>query len=147
MSSAESSRRWRVGLVGSGGIAHAHAAACEQLDHVDPAIICDVSEEALQHFGRRDHDNFTVGERYLGLDKMLDEAEQEARKKLQSENADGEQVADAGLRGAIKDGAQWVSNNTTSTFFVFFWIPAFVLGDGGCHSHKSHKKFKLLGQE
>jgi xylose dehydrogenase (NAD/NADP) len=74
MSNTESSRGWRVGLVGSGGIAHAHANACEQLDNVDLAAICDVSEEALQQFGRRDGDHFTVGERYLDLDKMLDEA-------------------------------------------------------------------------
>ena len=75
MSSSEEIRRWRVGLVGSGGIAHAHASACEQLDHVDPVIICDVSEAALQGFGKRDTDAFTVGARYLGLEKMLDTAD------------------------------------------------------------------------
>ncbi len=75
MSSSEEIRRWRVGLVGSGGIAHAHASACEQLDHVDPVIICDVSEAALQGFGKRDTDAFTVGARYLGLEKMLETAD------------------------------------------------------------------------
>lgn len=64
-------RPYRVGLVGAGGIARAHAGACRQLDCAELVAICDVSADALQRFG----DEFNVTQRYLALDQMLAEAD------------------------------------------------------------------------
>ena len=58
---------YRVGIVGTGGIARAHGLACQALDDVDLCAICDVSEAALHRYG----DAFAVPRRYLGLDQML----------------------------------------------------------------------------
>ncbi len=60
----------RVGLIGAGGIARAHAGACAALDNVELAAICDVSPEALARFG----EEFGVAGRYRDLDAMLAEA-------------------------------------------------------------------------
>lgn len=65
--STTKTRPYRVGLVGAGGIARAHAAACRQLDCVELVAICDVSADALQRFGTE----FNVAQRYLHLDQML----------------------------------------------------------------------------
>lgn len=64
-------RPYRVGLVGAGGIARAHAGACRQLDCAELVAICDVSDEALQRFGAE----FNVTQRYCDLDTMLAEAD------------------------------------------------------------------------
>ncbi len=64
------SRPYRVGLIGAGGIARAHAGACNALDAVELVSICDVSPEALTRFGAE----FGVTGRYLDLDAMLAEA-------------------------------------------------------------------------
>ena len=60
---------YRVGLVGTGGIANAHGSACQQVPSAELAAICDVSENALAGFGER----FDVApeNRYLSLDEML----------------------------------------------------------------------------
>ena len=60
---------YRVGLVGTGGIANAHGSACQQAPSAELAAICDVSENALAGFGER----FDVApeNRYLSLDEML----------------------------------------------------------------------------
>ena len=58
---------YRVGIVGTGGIARAHGLACQALDDVDLCAICDVSETALHRYG----DQFSVPHRYLDLDEML----------------------------------------------------------------------------
>ncbi len=58
---------YRVGIVGTGGIARAHGLACQALDDVDLCAICDVSEAALHRYG----DEFAVPRRYLDLDEML----------------------------------------------------------------------------
>ena len=42
---------YRVGLVGTGGIARAHGNACQQIAEADLAAIYDVSEEQLVRFG------------------------------------------------------------------------------------------------
>ena len=38
---------YRVGIVGTGGIARAHGRACQELECVELCSICDISEEAL----------------------------------------------------------------------------------------------------
>ena len=58
---------YRVGIVGTGGIARAHGLACQALDDVDLCAICDVSEAALHRYG----DEFAVPSRYPDLDEML----------------------------------------------------------------------------
>ena len=64
------SKTYRVGLVGSGGIARAHGTACQALDGADLTAICDVSQEALDRYGEQ----FGVTNRYLDLDDMLEDA-------------------------------------------------------------------------
>jgi predicted dehydrogenase len=71
MSTTTETRPYRVGLVGAGGIARAHAGACRQLDCAELVAICDVSADALQRFGTE----FNVSQRYLDLDQMLAEAD------------------------------------------------------------------------
>ncbi len=66
----EATTPYRVGLVGTGGIARAHGGACQALDSVELAAICDLSAAALDRFG----DEFGVTQRYLSLDQMLAEA-------------------------------------------------------------------------
>lgn len=61
----------RVGLVGTGGIARAHANACAQVAEVELVAICDVSDENVQRFG----EEFGVAARYIDLQAMLAEAE------------------------------------------------------------------------
>ncbi len=64
---------YRVGLVGTGGIARAHGNACQQIAEADLAAIYDVSEEQLARFG----EEYGVPEmaRYTDLDQMLNEAD------------------------------------------------------------------------
>ena len=64
------SKTYRVGLVGSGGIARAHGTACQALDGADLTAICDVSQDALDRYGEQ----FGVPNRYLNLDEMLEDA-------------------------------------------------------------------------
>lgn len=64
---AESTAHYRVGLVGTGGIARAHGGACQALPNVELAAICDVAPAALDRFGRE----FGVTNRYLDLNTML----------------------------------------------------------------------------
>jgi predicted dehydrogenase len=58
---------YRVGIVGTGGIARAHGRACKELKCAELCSICDISEEALNRYG----DEFGVASRYLDLDEML----------------------------------------------------------------------------
>ncbi len=62
---------YRVGLVGTGGIARAHGGACKLLECVELVAICDLSASALNRYG----DEFGVNQRYLDLDEMLAQAE------------------------------------------------------------------------
>ena len=41
----------RIGIVGAGGIARAHASACAQVAGVELVAICDVSAENAERFG------------------------------------------------------------------------------------------------
>ena len=61
---------YRVGLVGTGGIANAHGNACQEAPSAELAAICDVSENALAGFGERF--NVKPENRYLSLAEMLD---------------------------------------------------------------------------
>jgi predicted dehydrogenase len=58
---------FRVGLVGTGGIARAHGNATQQIDDAILQAVCDVSEESVNSFG----DQFKVSNRYTDLDQML----------------------------------------------------------------------------
>ena len=58
---------FRVGLVGTGGIARAHGNAANQVHDAVLQSICDVSEEAVNRYG----DEFEVENRYTDLDQML----------------------------------------------------------------------------
>ena len=59
---------FRVGIVGTGGIARAHGGACQEAASAELCAICDVSEEALNRYGEA----FEVSNRYLDLDEMLE---------------------------------------------------------------------------
>jgi predicted dehydrogenase len=67
MSDKSSIQPYRVGIVGTGGIARAHGRACNAVEGADLCAICDVSEDALNRYG----DEFSVSHRYLDLNKML----------------------------------------------------------------------------
>ena len=58
---------YRVGIVGAGGIARAHGAACRAVDCAQLVAVCDVSAEAAGRFG----DEFDVPKRYTSLPEML----------------------------------------------------------------------------
>ena len=58
---------YRVGLIGTGGIARAHGKACQQVERVDLVAVCDISKEAMASFGEQ----FGVDAQYLNLDEML----------------------------------------------------------------------------
>lgn len=64
---------YRVGLVGTGGIANAHGGGCQEAPSAELAAICDVSENALASFGERF--NVKPENRYLSLAEMLDTAD------------------------------------------------------------------------
>lgn len=67
MASQWETRPYRVGIVGTGGIAYAHGTACAELECAELCAICDVSEAALNRCG----DEFDVANRYLDLSDML----------------------------------------------------------------------------
>ena len=67
MTNQSNIRPYRVGIVGSGGIARAHGRACADLECVDLCAISDISEAALNSYG----DEFNVANRYLDLSDML----------------------------------------------------------------------------
>jgi xylose dehydrogenase (NAD/NADP) len=60
----------RIGIVGAGGIARAHASACAQVAGVELVAVCDVSAENAERFG----EEFGIAARYSELAKMLAEA-------------------------------------------------------------------------
>ena len=68
MSSGAETENFRVGIVGTGGIARAHGSACQEAMSAELCAICDVSEEALNRYG----ESFGVSYRYLDLDEMLE---------------------------------------------------------------------------
>ena len=57
----------RMGIIGTGGIARAHARAAEHVDAVELVALCDVSSEALHPFG----DEFGVEGLYADVGQML----------------------------------------------------------------------------
>lgn len=58
---------YRVGIIGTGGIARAHERAARSAVNAELVAICDVSQEALDRFG----DEFGVAGRYQNLETML----------------------------------------------------------------------------
>lgn len=58
---------YRVGIVGAGGIARAHGAACAAVDVAELVAVCDVSQAAADRFG----DEFDVPSRHVDLGEML----------------------------------------------------------------------------
>ena len=67
MSSKSAAPVYRVGIVGTGGIAKAHGRACKELECAELFAICDISEEALHRYAEA----FGVKRLYRDLDKML----------------------------------------------------------------------------
>jgi len=63
--------KYRVGIIGCGGIAHAHARGYETLEGVEIAAIADPIPEAMNEFGDKHH----ITKRYADARKMLDEEE------------------------------------------------------------------------
>ena len=62
---------YRVGIVGTGGIARAHGNACQQIEEAELVAIYDVSEEQLARYG----EEFGVEAHYTDLDEMLKKEE------------------------------------------------------------------------
>jgi predicted dehydrogenase len=60
--------RYRVAIIGCGGIAHGHAKGYRAQPDVDLVACADISPEALQRFG----DEFGIAARYLTLDEMME---------------------------------------------------------------------------
>lgn len=58
---------YKIGIIGSGGIAHAHGNAARSIDEVELTAICDASQESLDRYG----DHFGVERRYQDLESML----------------------------------------------------------------------------
>ncbi len=58
---------YRVGIIGTGGIARTHGAVCNELDCIKLSAICDISQEALDQYG----DTFGIESRYRNLGEML----------------------------------------------------------------------------
>ncbi len=58
---------YRIGIVGTGGIAKAHGRACKELECAELSAICDISEEALHRYAEA----FGVKRLYGTLDQML----------------------------------------------------------------------------
>ena len=67
MSDISSTPVYRVGIVGTGGIAKAHGRACKELECAELAAICDISDEALHRYAEA----FGVTHLYHDLDQML----------------------------------------------------------------------------
>jgi len=59
---------YRVGVIGTGGIAHSHAKACRAVSQTDLVAIADTSRDALNQFGER----FGVQSRYADAESMLE---------------------------------------------------------------------------
>lgn len=64
-------KAYRVALVGTGGIARAHATACSLTDRADLVAVTDVSQDSLDRFVGQ----FAVDRTYLDLDDMLSREE------------------------------------------------------------------------
>lgn len=62
-----SQRKFRVALIGTGGISRGHATACENLERAELTAVCDVSPEALDRFARQ----FEVPNRYFSIEELL----------------------------------------------------------------------------
>ncbi len=67
MSDKSAALVYRIGIVGTGGIAKAHGRACDELECVELSAICDISEEALNRYA----ESFGVERLYRDLDQML----------------------------------------------------------------------------
>ena len=64
---SESRKRYRVALVGTGGIARGHARACENTDRAELTAVCDLSPQALERFTQQ----FAAPNVYGSMDEML----------------------------------------------------------------------------
>lgn len=63
--------KYRVALVGTGGIARAHATACSLTDQAELVAVCDISQEALGRFTQQ----FEVNRTFTDLEEMLTQEE------------------------------------------------------------------------
>lgn len=63
-----SPKRFRVALVGTGGISRGHATACANLERAELTAVCDVSSQAIERFTQQ----FDVPYVYSTLDELLE---------------------------------------------------------------------------
>ena len=66
-----SPRKYRVALVGTGGISRGHATACQNLERAELTAVCDISSQAIERFTQQ----FDVPYVYDSLDEMLEAGE------------------------------------------------------------------------
>ncbi|NBX46341.1 MAG: gfo/Idh/MocA family oxidoreductase, partial [Chloroflexi bacterium] len=59
-----------VAIIGTGGIARAHARACREVEGIELVAICDVSPEALARFGEEWH--VRVSSRYPSVEALTE---------------------------------------------------------------------------
>ena len=63
-----SPKKFRVALVGTGGISRGHATACVNLERAELTAVCDVSPQAVGRFTQQ----FDVPNAYASLDELLE---------------------------------------------------------------------------
>ena len=58
--------KYRVGVIGAGGIGHQHVSGLVELDHVKLVSVCDISEETLNEFKKKWESTWSNILLYLG---------------------------------------------------------------------------------
>ena len=71
MADTSSKPIYRIGIVGTGGIAKSHGRACKELECAELHAVCDISEQALHRYAEA----FGVERLYSDLDQMLTQEE------------------------------------------------------------------------
>lgn len=60
-------RSFKLGIVGTGGIAHAHARAIRSMDEIELSAVCDLNAEAAREFG----ETYDAGGSFSSVEDML----------------------------------------------------------------------------
>ncbi|MBT5874858.1 MAG: Gfo/Idh/MocA family oxidoreductase [Candidatus Latescibacteria bacterium] len=60
-------RSFKLGIIGTGGIAHAHARACQSLDEIELSGVCDLNPDAAREFG----ETYGAEDSFSSLEAML----------------------------------------------------------------------------
>ena len=63
--------KYRVGVIGAGGIGNRHVSGLVDLDHVELVSVCDISEEALNGFKKKWESTWSNISLYTNYTKML----------------------------------------------------------------------------